>query len=111
MNFADLLRRLRKRQSPADLAPPPQQHAYHAVAVIPGPQPCKAALVARGRRVLSRDAPPLPLQECTNPNTCRCHFAKFNDRRQEERRDVLSFSRWYPGTERRRNYGRRTTDR
>jgi hypothetical protein len=78
---------------------------------VPDLHPCRAVLAARGKRFLSREAPPLPLPACTKPETCDCKFVHFNDRRQEERRDILSFARWYAGTERRRGPGRRSTDR
>jgi hypothetical protein len=82
------------------------------VAIIPDRAACPAAVASRGKRVLSRDAPPIPLPNCTRPQACTCRYAKFSDRRQDDRRDILSLSRWYPGNERRRGGGgRRATDR
>lgn len=64
-------------------------------------------------RFLSREAPMLPLPACTMPDSCRCRFRKYNDRRQGDRRLFGSEPdrRWYAGEERRRLPGRRATDR
>ncbi|MEP7247899.1 MAG: hypothetical protein ABI885_30010 [Gammaproteobacteria bacterium] len=116
MSLTDILRRLRGTEPDeprrASRAPAPARSAaYHAVAVVAGTDACKPAQALRGKRMLSQESPPIPLPDCTKPESCQCRFAKFNDRRQEDdRRDILSFSRFYPGMERRRTGGRRATD-
>lgn len=88
-------------------------YPYHAVAVKCGLRCCRAARQIEDKRMLSRSAPVLPLQECDSPGTCTCHFLKFNDRRQEQRRIFGSATdaRFYAGTERRYSMGRRAADR
>lgn len=59
---------------------------YHAVSVRPGPGPCEAALAVKGARVLSKDAPRLPLDGCDRPARCACRYQHFDDRRDKPRR-------------------------
>ena len=99
-------------RSPARAAAPRPlgPHPYHAVAVMPGASACAAAKAIKGVRFLSREAPRLPLSDCPCAGTCQCRFAKYPDRRHHDRRDIGSSHRWYPGSERRRSPGRRSTD-
>ena len=46
---------------------------------------CKAARALEGQRFLAHQAPALPLPGCTASH-CTCSFAKFSDRRTEDRR-------------------------
>jgi hypothetical protein len=46
---------------------------------------CRAAHALQGRRFLSKDAPSLPLPDCTHVK-CACTFSKLPDRRTEGRR-------------------------
>jgi hypothetical protein len=46
---------------------------------------CAAARALEGQRFLAKDAPPLPLQDCT-ASQCSCSFTKLSDRRTEGRR-------------------------
>jgi hypothetical protein len=109
MGIINLLRRMRK--APASSTPPRARY-FHAVAIMPRMSSCKQAREKSGVRFLSREAPPLPLPGCPWPEKCPCRFEKFPDRRQEERRDIASSGRWYPGNDRRRMpRGRRATDR
>jgi hypothetical protein len=41
-------------------------------------------------RFLSDEAPSLPLAGCKTPQSCRCVYVHFNDRRTEVRRDTDS---------------------
>lgn len=113
MKFSELIRRLKRPvpdarpQAPATTV----SGAFYAAAVVPDEHACAAALAASGHRYLAREAPRIPLPECTRPLECQCRIARLNDRRKTDRRDALSFSRWYSGIERRRGPGRRTTDR
>jgi hypothetical protein len=58
---------------------------YHAVSIAPGDRCCAASRDLVGKRFLSRDAPPLPLKDCTQP-TCTCRYAHYDDRRKGPRR-------------------------
>jgi hypothetical protein len=46
---------------------------------------CQAARALEGQRLLSKEAPALPLPACTAAR-CSCKFAKWSDRRSEGRR-------------------------
>jgi hypothetical protein len=46
---------------------------------------CRAARSLEGQRLLAKDAPVLPLSDCTAAH-CSCKFAKWSDRRAEGRR-------------------------
>jgi hypothetical protein len=59
--------------------------AHHAVSIAPGPRCCAAAREQQGQRFLSREAPPLPLKGCTQPD-CTCRYAHHEDRRAKPRR-------------------------
>jgi hypothetical protein len=60
--------------------------AWHAVGVVPGEAACEAAQRLRGQRFLSRDAPRLPLPDCSNQDRCQCKYQHMTDRRGEPRR-------------------------
>jgi hypothetical protein len=87
---------------------------YHSVSILPGSPCCKPAGEAQGRKILSSEAPKLPLDECTMPERCRCRFHKHSDRREgdDDRRLLGHVQRsvWYGGAEKRKSRGRRTDD-
>jgi len=110
MRIVNLLLRLRK--APEASNTPKRARYFHAVAIVPNMSACPDARAIAGIRYLSREAPPLPLPACPWPERCRCRFEKFEDRRQDDRRDIASSGRWYAGEEKRRMpRGRRITDR
>ena len=84
---------------------------YHAVSIVPGESSCRAARDLRLRRFLSREAPPLPLADCT-ASTCRCSYRHYEDRRTKSRRasDRIGRPAAWPGAERRSLGGRRQND-
>jgi hypothetical protein len=91
-----------------------QKLKYHCVAVIAGVRGCAAAKALKDQRMLSADAPRLPLATCEWPAECRCTFRKFDDRRVGPRRAGergMLASPWV-NTERRRKgtVGRRESD-
>jgi len=55
---------------------------WHAVAIQPGPKRCAAVEALLGQRFLSKDAPHLPLKECTEAG-CACRYRHYEDRRHE----------------------------
>jgi hypothetical protein len=85
---------------------------FKAVGIIPGAHCCSAAKKAFGRKYLERDSPRLPLPGCTSPQTCRCRFKKYADRRQDDRRHPYGggFGWNSAADDRRRRRGRRSTD-
>jgi hypothetical protein len=88
-------------------------NAFQAVSVIACQQACAAASKAQGQRFLARQAPRLPLIDCSRPGDCRCRFEKFADRRRGPQRSPYTSmdSPSFGGVEKRRNRGRRVTDR
>jgi hypothetical protein len=86
---------------------------FHAVSISSPARNCAAAREFEGKRFLSREAPPLPLNSCTAV-TCTCRYAHHDDRRSSLRRasDVTQAqNKFFRGDERRRAGGRRITDR
>ena len=86
---------------------------WQAVTIVPCLNACPAAHMARRTRILSSQAPRLPLPDCATPETCSCRFRKFDDRRAGERRlpyqNVGGLT--YHGAEKRRGAGPRKGDR
>ncbi|HEX6572352.1 MAG TPA: hypothetical protein VF055_10030 [Steroidobacteraceae bacterium] len=80
---------------------------FHAVTVLPGADACPQAQSLLGVRVLSAEAPRLPIGGCDRPDRCDCRFKHHDDRRAGQRRRV---DRSPPLTERRSVQGRRATD-
>jgi len=62
-------------------------HLFHGVEVLPGPGACESVKALAGQRMLSEEAPLLPLADCTNSLACSCHYRHFKDRRTEVRRE------------------------
>jgi len=59
---------------------------WKAVAILADDSACEAARQLRGHRFLSRDAPRLPLPECTQQSQCQCKYRHLKDRRGPQRR-------------------------
>ena len=72
---------------------------YHAVSIRPGLECCEAAKRLKGKRLLSKSAPSLPLPECRAAD-CQCTYEHFADRRLDDRRDHRPTN--YAGQDRRR---------
>jgi hypothetical protein len=91
---------------------------WHAISIVTGSvvsgrYTCAGAAALRGKRLLSTEAPSLPLPECGSPSQCTCHFRHHADRRNERRRarDNSFGHRSFSGVERRGpSRGRRATD-
>jgi hypothetical protein len=76
------------RRARASARPSPERKAggrFLAVEIHWGIDACRAARALQGQRFLARDAPELPLPNCTAPR-CSCSFGKLADRRTDERR-------------------------
>lgn len=86
---------------------------YHSVSVRQSAAACKVAKTILEQRFLSAEAPLLPLQGCNTPNSCRCRYRHFSDRRDGPRRDRdvgLPGLMWHVEERRNQVYGRRATD-
>lgn len=62
--------------------------AHHAVTVVAGEGCCQRACQLRGLRLLSVNAPALPLKGC-DAVQCACVYRHFEDRRVVQRRAIL----------------------
>jgi hypothetical protein len=85
---------------------------WHAVHVATGSNACAAVQAISKQRFLSKEAPRLPLAECTMPVSCRCAYKHHKDRRGAPRRwsDQGGITRLRPQGERRSKRGRREDD-
>jgi hypothetical protein len=84
---AAALRLVARRPVPAP-GPPPTVKAggrFGAVQIRPRGKACRAAHLLAKHRFLAKDAPALPLRECTAAR-CACTFSKLPDRRTDGRR-------------------------
>jgi len=90
----------------------PSETQFHAVSILPGDRACAAAYRFTGQRFLARQAPKLPLPTCEAFH-CTCRFKHHKDRRAGPRRrsDIGLMSGHFPGSERRREGGRRSSDK
>ena len=90
----------------------PSKLKYHCVEVIAGARACQVARQLKDLRLLSAEAPRLPLATCDRPADCRCKYRHFDDRRQGPRRENehATVPRPHTGLERRRWRGRRDSD-
>jgi hypothetical protein len=86
---------------------------FHCVTVVAGVNACPASLAFTATRLLSADAPRLPLAGCDRPELCSCAFRHFNDRRAAPRRagERGELADPWAVTDRRRQRGRRAMDR
>jgi len=64
---------------------PTPRRSYSAVAIRPGLMACNSVMRYAGRRLLEKDAPPLPLLGCRE-GKCSCRYVKLGDRRSGEER-------------------------
>lgn len=87
-------------------------HLFHGVQVLPGRGACAEVIELEGKRLLSEEAPMLPLAACSHFTSCTCRYRHFKDRRTESRRDTDDgLPPRHVEQERRSLSGRRVTDR
>ena len=87
-------------------------HLFHGVEVMPSRNACAEVLKLEGKRLLSEEAPLLPLASCSRVTKCTCRYRHYKDRRTEARRDSDDgLPQRYVIDERRVRAGRRVTDR
>lgn len=104
-----------EQRSPVPMQLPSRQrrepsNPYHAVSIQPGLSACAAAYRCSGVRVLSCDAPGLPLPDCDALH-CQCQYRTYPDRRVGPRRRGDAGAALRSGEERRQLTGRRSSDR
>ncbi len=87
------------------------EHLFHGVEIVGGTRCCEAAQALAGERILSTDAPRLPLSECSKPNGCNCTYRHYTDRRSDPRREWdIGLPERFHNDDRRSGRGRRVTD-
>ena len=97
----------------AKAAQPKQGGRFGAVQIRAPLEACRAAQLLHGHRFLSKDAPKLPLPECS-AERCSCTFSKLPDRRTDSRRfdqDALHTTLFIAGNRRTKHDRRRTRQR
>lgn len=97
----------------SQLKPRPLRLRYHAVSIVAGQHACAQALAVKDVRLLSLEAPRLPLVGCTNADGCQCRFQHHADRRAGPRRSGMrsgKYSILASDDSRRRLPGRRDSD-
>jgi hypothetical protein len=118
--FAALFERIGRGSRPASKTPKkaPAKTAtaaprpFQAIGIYHGTVCCAAAKKAEGYRFLAKQAPPIPLTECTMRSKCECRYMKFHDRRGSPRR-LTEFGlreTLFAAAERRNRRGRRAKD-
>lgn len=95
------------------MADPAFKNPFQAVSIVSGIKNCQAVRDLTDKRFLASEAPLLPLDGCTSTLDCTCRYAKWDDRRQEDRRMIDNGigAHYYADTEKRKQRkGRRSTD-
>jgi len=111
--FASLFGRLGKNKStPAKGSGAPALRPFQSISIHHGTVCCASAKKVDGYRFLAKNAPQLPLSECTMRATCKCRYVKHDDRRSGSRRygEFGLKQALFSAEERRRSKGRRTKD-
>lgn len=110
-----VIKRLRRSSS----AVPPKggestARRFAAVTITPASLACEAVKAIRKNRILAREAPRLPLPDCSLPDRCNCTYKKYADRRASHAGDrrVRTFGQPPDKAvdERRKRKGRRASD-
>jgi hypothetical protein len=86
---------------------------WHAVSILTTPDSCAPAHSLSALRFLSLEAPRLPLSQCPAPQSCRCGYKHYDDRRTHARRreDRTGYRPHHDSAqERRAREDRRSTD-
>ncbi len=101
-----------KKPAPGARSRPGQAGGDYRAVSIASTTECHAVVKdGTAQRYLLREAPRLPLPNCTMPASCRCRFRKHADRRDGDRRllGATETNRWFAGSERRKHAARRAT--
>lgn len=85
---------------------------FRAVSIDSSGPRCAAAKHVAEQRFLMREAPRLPLADCTMTASCACRFRKVPDRRDGDRRlfGGTGSNVWYSGTDSRKSGSRRHSE-
>jgi hypothetical protein len=94
-----------KTAAPAETTPP-SSNRFHAVTIYFPADACPAVRMFASTKFLAKEAPRLPLENCTAPH-CQCRYEHCDDRRTEENRRESSDTTHYEGAQRRAHTDRR----
>jgi len=94
----------RKKTSTQTEAAPPSNR-FHGVTIKFRADACPAVRMFESTRFLAKEAPRLPLENCTAPR-CHCRYEHYDDRRTEERRESSEQTK-FEGEQRREHKDRR----
>ena len=76
-----------RRKTPTSTEALPPSNRFHAVTIYSPPNACPSARMLGSTKFLAKEAPRLPLDNCTAPQ-CQCRYEHYDDRRADERRHV-----------------------
>ena len=112
-DYGDKARRSRKIAKPDKRYKRSEDTRWRSVKIRPGLIACDRVADMSGQLFLSREAPSLPLENCTEQD-CRCHYIFLDDRRSgtDRRVEMGKLDEFLPnlGINRRSIAGRRATD-
>lgn len=94
-----------RRKTPTSTEALPPSNRFHAVTIYSPPNACPSARMLGSTKFLAKEAPRLPLDNCTAPQ-CQCRYEHYDDRRADERRDTTETTD-YQGEQRRSRKDRR----
>ncbi|MDH3514788.1 MAG: hypothetical protein OEM83_07970 [Gammaproteobacteria bacterium] len=96
----------RQRSAAPTGAPPAPSNRFHAVTIHIRADACPAVRVFASTKFLAKEAPRLPLENCTAP-VCKCRYEHYDDRRTEEDRRESADAAKYEGEQKRTRKDRR----
>ncbi|HEU5338123.1 MAG TPA: hypothetical protein VFU39_02445 [Sulfuricaulis sp.] len=93
----------KKSSAPTEATSP--SNRFHGVTIKFRADACPAVRMYESTRFLAKEAPRLPLENCTAPR-CHCRYEHYDDRRTEDRRDSSEETK-FEGAQRRERKDRR----
>jgi hypothetical protein len=112
-DYGEKVQRFKKIGKPGNRNKNSEDTRWRSVKIRPGLIACDHVADLTGQIFLSREAPSLPLETCTEED-CRCHYIFLNDRRTgtDRRIKMGKLDEFMPniGISRRSLAGRRATD-
>ncbi len=112
-DYGESIQRFKKIGNPTNRNKKSESAKWRSVKIRPGLIACDPVTGMAGQIFLSREAPSLPLENCTEQD-CRCHYIFLDDRRSgtDRRVEMGKLDEFLPnlGINRRSIAGRRATD-
>lgn len=95
-----------RRQAATPVEAPPPSNRFHAVTIQSRADACPEVRALANTKFIAKEAPRLPLDNCTAVH-CQCQYAHYDDRRAGENRREPSIPKKYEGKQRRERKDRR----